>query len=117
MRTHSSLCYVQKPFASHPQIAQRKQRHQVGRVLGQPSVLDLHEAKLALDDPKRVLHLGPDADLGLLQLLQDSVPRGHSVPSVPRGQVLLFAFRRPANTSYAFAAKQPAGPGCSCHCN
>ena len=69
--THSSLQPLQKPAPSHPQIAQRKQRHQVGRVLGQPPVLDLDVAELPLDDPEGVFHLGPDAGLGLLQLLQD----------------------------------------------
>lgn len=75
LRAHSSRCHVQKPFASHPQIAQRKQRHQVARVLDQTPVLDLHKAKLALDDPKRVLYLGSDAGLGLLKLLQHSAHR------------------------------------------
>lgn len=63
----SSLGHFQKPRARHPQIAQRKQRHQVGRILGPPPVLDLYEAKLPLDDPKRVYHLGPNAGLGLLR--------------------------------------------------
>ena len=68
---HSSLQPLQKPAPRHPQIAQRKQRHQVGRVLGQPSVLDLHIAKLPLDDPKRVLHLGTYAGFHLFELVQD----------------------------------------------
>lgn len=51
---------------AHPQIRQRKQRHQIGRVLGQAPVLDLDVAKLPLDDPQRMLHLCPDAGFDLL---------------------------------------------------
>lgn len=57
-------CHVQKSLAHHPQITQRKQRHQVGSVLGQSLVLDA--AELPLDYPRRVLNLGTDAGLGLL---------------------------------------------------
>lgn len=52
-RTQRSTC--------HPLIGQREQRGQLRRVFGQPSVAHLHVAELALDDSKRVLHLGPDA--------------------------------------------------------
>ena len=78
LRTHSSPSHLQfhQCLARHPQVGQRKQRHQVGRVLGQPPVLDLDVAELALDDPKRMLYLGAHAGLGLLQLLQDSAHRG-----------------------------------------
>ena len=48
--------------ACHPQIRQRKQRHQLGRVLGQPLVAHLGEAELALDDTKRVLYQAVDRD-------------------------------------------------------
>jgi hypothetical protein len=80
LRAHSCLRpYVQKSFAHHPYVGQRKQRHQFGRVLGQPPVLDLDVAKLELDDSKRVFDLRADARLGLLQLVQDG----------PHGRVLL----------------------------
>jgi hypothetical protein len=76
LRAHSSLHpHVQMPFAHHPDVGQRKQRHQIGRVLGQPPVLDLDVGKLALDDPKRVLYLGAYTRFGLLQLVQDG-PHG-----------------------------------------
>ena len=39
--------------ACHPQIAQRKQRHQLRRVLGKAFVAHLGEAELALDEPCR----------------------------------------------------------------
>ena len=78
---HSSLQPLQKPAPRHPQIAQRKQRHQVGRVLGQPSVLDFHVANLPLDDPKRVLHLGTYAGFHLFELVQDGT---HGVALVQR---------------------------------
>ena len=73
--SHSPLWFHQR-FAGHPQIAQRKQRHQVGRVLGQPFVFDFHKSKLPFDHSKRVFNLGPDAGLGLLQLLQNGAHRG-----------------------------------------
>lgn len=69
LRTHSSLPPVQKTTPRHPQIVQRKQRHQIGRALRQPTVLDLDAAELPLDDAEWMYHLGPDACLGLLQLV------------------------------------------------
>lgn len=71
LRTHSSLQPLQKTAPSHPQIVQCKHRHQDGRVLGQPAVLHFCVAKLPLNDAECVFHLGPDACLGLLQLVQD----------------------------------------------
>ena len=62
---------LQKLAPRHPQIAQRKQRYQVGRVFGQATVLDLGVAELPFDDAKWVLHFGPDTCLDLLQLVQD----------------------------------------------
>ena len=67
-QTHSSPCPHQLP-ARHPQIGQRKQSHQLRRVLGKTTVAHLGESKLALDDTKRVLHLDPHACLELLSLL------------------------------------------------
>ena len=62
IRAHSSpRSYIQELFSYHPQVRERKQRHQIGRVLGQPSVLHLDVTELPLDDPKRVLYLCTDA--------------------------------------------------------
>lgn len=71
--THSSPHLLQQRASHHPQVGQRKQRHHVGRVLGQAFVPDLGEAELALDDPKRVFYLGPDAGLEFFQLLDQAV--------------------------------------------
>ena len=71
LRTHSFLQPLQKTAPRHPQLAQRKQRHQMGRVPGQPPVLDFGVAELPFDDTKWVFRLGPDTRLGLLQLVQD----------------------------------------------
>jgi len=71
-RAHSSLrAHVQESFAHHPDVGQRKQRHQIGSVLGQSAGLHLDVAELALYDLKRMFHLGSDARFGLLQLVQD----------------------------------------------
>ncbi len=50
--------------AGHPQIRQRKQRHQLCRVLGQTTETRLHMTELALDHPERVLDLRSDLCLG-----------------------------------------------------
>jgi hypothetical protein len=73
LQAHSCLHSLKNSLPGHPQIAQRKQRDQLRRVLGQAPVAHLHEAELALDHPKRMPHLGPDAGLDLLQLLDQSV--------------------------------------------
>ena len=71
-QTHS--CLGSQQFAAHhPQIRQREQRNQVRNVLFQPSVAHLHVAELALDDPKRMLDLGPHARLELLDLVDQGV--------------------------------------------
>ena len=44
-------------------------------VLGQPPVAHLHMPELALDDPERVLHLGPDAGLELFELVEHGAYR------------------------------------------
>ena len=75
LKAHSSLRSLNNSLSGHPQIAQSKQRHQLRRVLGKPFVAHLGKAKLALDDPKRVLHLGPYAGLDLLGLVQQAAPR------------------------------------------
>ena len=49
--------------ACHPQVGQRKQRDNLGGVLLESAVANLHKAELALDHPKGMLHFGPDACL------------------------------------------------------
>lgn len=73
LQARSCLHPLKNSLPGHPQIAQRKQRDQLRRVLGQAPVAHLHETELALDHPKRTLHLGPDAGLDLLQLLDQWV--------------------------------------------
>jgi hypothetical protein len=60
----------------HPHIAQRKQRHQLRRILDQPFVADLGETELALDHAKRVLDLRANAGFDLLGFVQQAA-RGH----------------------------------------
>lgn len=66
LRTHSSPHPHQLP-SRHPQVAQREQRDDLRRVLGQPPVAHLGVAELPLEHPERVLNLGADACLPLLQ--------------------------------------------------
>ena len=58
----------------HPHITQRKQRHQLRRVLGQPFVANLGETELALDNQQWVLNLRTDAGFKLLGFLQQAAP-------------------------------------------
>jgi len=58
-------CSEQLP-AHHPDIGQRKQRVQLGRVLGQATVANLEVTELALDHPEGVLATGPDMRLETL---------------------------------------------------
>jgi len=74
LRTHSSLHPLHKPASGHRDIGQRKQRDELRGVLGKPSVADLGVPELALDDPKRMLHLGPHAGLELLGLFVQRAP-------------------------------------------
>lgn len=60
-------------FTRHPQVRQHKHHQQLAGVLSQPPVTRLTMPKLALDDPKRMLHLGPDAVLEFFQLVTQSV--------------------------------------------
>ena len=53
----------------HPQIAQREQRDNLCCVFLEPSVAHLHVPKLLLEYSERMLHLGPDAGPGALQLV------------------------------------------------
>lgn len=65
--THSSSSPLQTS-PDHPQVAQRKQRRQLRRVLSQTPVAHLGIIKLPLDHPKRMFYLGSDARLGALKL-------------------------------------------------
>ena len=67
-QAHSSP-HTHQLSARHPQIAQRKQRDQLRRVLGQPFVAHLGKAELTFDHPKRVLHFGAHTGLELLGLV------------------------------------------------
>jgi hypothetical protein len=61
--THS-YSGLYKSLPHHPQVREHKQGKELGCVLLQSSVAHLGVTKLALDDPKRVFHLGTDAGLG-----------------------------------------------------
>lgn len=68
-QAHSCLrCH--QIMARHPQIGQRKQGGDLRRILLESAVAGLHVAKLALDHPKRMLHLGANTGLELLGLVQ-----------------------------------------------
>lgn len=61
-------------FASHhPQVGQGKQREELGRVVLQAAVAYLDKSKLAFDNPKRTLHLGPDTHLKLFRLPNQAI--------------------------------------------
>lgn len=71
-RSHSTLQPLKKTAASHPQIAQRRQRYQVGRVFGQARVLNLRVSELTLDDADWVFYLSPDTGLFQLEQVRNS---------------------------------------------
>jgi GalNAc-alpha-(1->4)-GalNAc-alpha-(1->3)-diNAcBac-PP-undecaprenol alpha-1,4-N-acetyl-D-galactosaminyltransferase len=71
---HSSLRPLQKPASGHPQITQRKQRHELLSVLGQAFVANLGETELTLDHSEGVLHLGTHTGLHLLGFVQQAAP-------------------------------------------
>jgi hypothetical protein len=54
----------------HPQIGQRKQRGNLRRIFLKTPVAGFHVAELALDDPKGMFDLGPNARLELLGFVQ-----------------------------------------------
>lgn len=58
----------------HPQIAQGKQHREACHVLGQSPVTHLGVAKLLLDHPKRVLHLGAHTGFELLSRFDQVAP-------------------------------------------
>jgi hypothetical protein len=59
----------QQRAARHPHVGQREQGHELRGVLSQPSIEDLGVTELPLDDPERMLDLGPDACLDSLDLI------------------------------------------------
>ena len=76
LQAHSSLRSHQTA-PRHPQVGQREQRVQLRGVLGQSAVAHLHMSKLALDHPKRVFDLGPDAGLDAFQLFDELLDVTH----------------------------------------
>lgn len=68
-QAHSRLHFHQR-MTCHPQIGQRKQGGNQRSILGQSFVAILHQVKLTLDHPKRMLHLGANTCLELLRLVQ-----------------------------------------------
>ena len=68
LQTHSSLRPLHKPASGHPDVGQRKQRDELRGVFGKPPVAHFDVTELALDNPKRMLHLGAHAGLELLGL-------------------------------------------------
>lgn len=74
-QAHSSKGSLNNPLCGHPQVAEGKQCYQLRRVLGQPFVANLGEAKLAIENPEGVLHLGPDSGLELFGLVEQFAPR------------------------------------------
>jgi len=70
-KQQAHLCLPHHRALAHlPQIGQRKQQHNLLRVLPQPPVACLGITELLLDDPKRVFYLGADTGLDLLDLLE-----------------------------------------------
>ena len=76
LQAHSCLGPLQKYLSGHPDIGQRKQRQELGRVLGQPAIANLAVTELAFDHPKGVFHFGAHTGLELLSLLCERAPRG-----------------------------------------
>ena len=68
LQAHSTLRPLHKPASGHPDVGQRKQRDELCGVLGKPPVAHFDVTELALDDPKRMLHLGPHAGFELFGL-------------------------------------------------
>jgi hypothetical protein len=75
LRAYSCLRPLHDSLAHHPQVGQRKHHQQLVGVLGQTPIANLAMPELALDNPKRMLDLGADAGLDLLQLLFERVAR------------------------------------------
>ena len=71
LHAHSCLRPLHDSLAHHPQVGERKHHQQLAGVLGEAAIANLAMPELALDDPRRVLDLGADAGLDLLQLLRE----------------------------------------------
>jgi hypothetical protein len=74
LQTHSSLRPLQL-HPHHPQIGQGKQGDQLCSVLLEATVAVFDLAKLALDYPKRMLHLGSIPGLGFFNLVYQLIKR------------------------------------------
>ena len=75
LRAHSSLRYQE--FAAHqPQIRKRKQRDELSGDFLQAAKACFYKSELALDRPKRILHLGLDNGFELLGLVYQGNRRG-----------------------------------------
>ncbi|MNR32504.1 hypothetical protein D3C85_1500970 [compost metagenome] len=96
--------------ARHPQVRQGKQRHHLSGVLGQAPEAHLGVTKLTLDHPERMLGLGANLGLGLLDFTHRLVQRAafavFLVGAVPRRNLpddlasrMLLAFLDPCITS------------------
>ena len=68
-----SSSYSQQFASHHPQVGQRKQREELGRVLLQGAVAHLDKSEPAFDNPKRTFHLGPDTHLELFRLPDQAI--------------------------------------------
>ena len=75
LQAHSSRRPLHQPAPNHPDIGERKQRDELGRVLGQYPVTHFDVTELTLDDPKRMLHIDPHAGFELFGLFVQCAPR------------------------------------------
>ena len=74
LQTHSSRRPLHKPASDHPDVGQRKQRDELRGILGKPPVAHFEVTELALDNPKRMLHLGAHAGFELFGLFVQRAP-------------------------------------------
>jgi hypothetical protein len=100
LQAHSSLRPLHKPASGHPDVGQRKQRDELCGVLGKPPVAHFDVTELALDNPKRMLHLGPHAGFELFGLFLQRAP-GRVLLRVPSWPPVRAALRETTNRSRA----------------
>ncbi len=94
LHTHSSLRPLHKPASGHANVGQRKQRDGLCGVLGTPPVAHFDATARALDNPKRMPHLGPHAGVELLGLFVQRSPVRvllRAVPSSSHGYIPIAA--------------------------